>query len=159
MSFSFFLFTGVGRRGQPTLQTTVEILIHKRSEVLCIVIEGWKLWAVTISSYFILLPCSCCSSILSICSILTTQRKTRCERLRVEAAEMGYQEGVSLRDRVRGSAIHEELWEQPLLLCIERSQLRWFGHLVRMPRAAVDDGDKCVFCNNINMLMYCKCLK
>ncbi|KAJ7998063.1 hypothetical protein DPEC_G00218650 [Dallia pectoralis] len=36
-------------------------------------------------------------------------------------------------DRVRSSVIREELGVEPLLLCIERSQLRWFGHLVRMP--------------------------
>uniref|UniRef100_A0A8C9X6F4 B30.2/SPRY domain-containing protein n=1 Tax=Sander lucioperca TaxID=283035 RepID=A0A8C9X6F4_SANLU len=41
--------------------------------------------------------------------------------------------GVSLRDRVRSSVIREELGVEPLLLRIERSQLRWFGHLVRMP--------------------------
>ncbi|KAJ8007663.1 hypothetical protein DPEC_G00096500 [Dallia pectoralis] len=41
--------------------------------------------------------------------------------------------GLSLRDRVRSSVIREELGVEPLLLCIERSQLRWFGHLVRMP--------------------------
>uniref|UniRef100_A0A8C5B2H5 Dickkopf-related protein 1/2/4 C-terminal subdomain 1 domain-containing protein n=1 Tax=Gadus morhua TaxID=8049 RepID=A0A8C5B2H5_GADMO len=41
--------------------------------------------------------------------------------------------GVSLRDRVRSSAIREELGLEPLLLYLERSQLRWFGHLVRMP--------------------------
>ena len=41
--------------------------------------------------------------------------------------------GVSLRDRVRSSAIWEGLRGEPLLLCVERSQLRWFGHLVRMP--------------------------
>ncbi|KAJ8011838.1 hypothetical protein DPEC_G00062440 [Dallia pectoralis] len=41
--------------------------------------------------------------------------------------------GLSLRDRVRSSIIREELGVEPLLLCIERSQLRWFGHLVRMP--------------------------
>ena len=40
--------------------------------------------------------------------------------------------GVSLRDRVKSSAIHVELRLDPLLLCLEGSQLRWFGHLVRM---------------------------
>ena len=56
-------------------------------------------------------------------------------RSRVQAAEMGFLRrvaGVSLRDRVRSSAIREELRVE-LLLCVERSQLRWFGHLVRMP--------------------------
>ncbi len=41
--------------------------------------------------------------------------------------------GVSLRNKVRSSVICEELRVKPLLLCIERSQLRWFGHLARMP--------------------------
>ena len=36
-------------------------------------------------------------------------------------------------DRVRSSVIREGLGVEPLLLCVERSQLRWFGHLVRMP--------------------------
>uniref|UniRef100_A0A8D3C086 Reverse transcriptase domain-containing protein n=1 Tax=Scophthalmus maximus TaxID=52904 RepID=A0A8D3C086_SCOMX len=57
-------------------------------------------------------------------------------RSRVQAAEMGFLRkvaGVSLRDRVRSSVIREELGVEPLLLCVERSQLRWFGHLVRMP--------------------------
>ena len=41
--------------------------------------------------------------------------------------------GVSLRDKVRSSVIREGLGVEPLLLRGERSQLRWFGHLVRMP--------------------------
>ncbi|TWW81679.1 hypothetical protein D4764_01G0014940 [Takifugu flavidus] len=40
--------------------------------------------------------------------------------------------GLSLRDRVRSSAIREELGVEPLLLRVERSQMRWLGHLVRM---------------------------
>ncbi len=41
--------------------------------------------------------------------------------------------GRSLRDRVRSSVTGEELRVEPLLLDIERSQLRWLGHLFRMP--------------------------
>ncbi|KAI3369738.1 hypothetical protein L3Q82_024404, partial [Scortum barcoo] len=42
--------------------------------------------------------------------------------------------GRSLRDKVRSSVTREELGvEEPLLLHIERSQLRWLGHLFRMP--------------------------
>jgi len=41
--------------------------------------------------------------------------------------------GLSLRDRVRSSDIRRELGVEPLLLRVERSQLRWFGHLIRMP--------------------------
>ncbi len=37
---------------------------------------------------------------------------------------------ISFRDQVRSSDIREDLQEEPLLLCIERSQLRWFGYLV-----------------------------
>ncbi|TWW62669.1 hypothetical protein D4764_04G0013160 [Takifugu flavidus] len=40
--------------------------------------------------------------------------------------------GLSLRDRVRSSTIQEELGVEPLLLRVERSQMRWLGHLVRM---------------------------
>jgi hypothetical protein len=36
---------------------------------------------------------------------------------------------------VRSSVIREELGLEPLLLYLERSQLRWFGHLARMPTA------------------------
>ncbi|TWW71143.1 hypothetical protein D4764_17G0006260 [Takifugu flavidus] len=57
-------------------------------------------------------------------------------RSRVQAAEMSFLRrvaGLSLRDRVRSSAIWEELGVEPLLLRIERSQMRWLGHLVRMP--------------------------
>ncbi|TWW71236.1 hypothetical protein D4764_17G0007190 [Takifugu flavidus] len=41
--------------------------------------------------------------------------------------------GLSLRDRVRSSAIREKLRVEPLLLRVERSKMRWLGHLVRMP--------------------------
>uniref|UniRef100_A0A8C6NQZ4 Reverse transcriptase domain-containing protein n=1 Tax=Nothobranchius furzeri TaxID=105023 RepID=A0A8C6NQZ4_NOTFU len=57
-------------------------------------------------------------------------------RLRIQAAEMSFLQrvaGLSLRDRVRSSVIWEGLRVDPLLLSIERSQLRWLGHLVRMP--------------------------
>ncbi|KAF7641622.1 hypothetical protein LDENG_00275920 [Lucifuga dentata] len=40
--------------------------------------------------------------------------------------------GLTLRDRVRSSDIQEGLGVELLLLRIERSQLRWFGHLIRM---------------------------
>ena len=41
--------------------------------------------------------------------------------------------GLSLRDRVRSLVIREELGVDPLLFRVERSQMRWLGHLVRMP--------------------------
>ncbi|KAF7648904.1 hypothetical protein LDENG_00150410, partial [Lucifuga dentata] len=57
-------------------------------------------------------------------------------RSRIQAAEMKFLcrvSGFTLRDRVRSSDIWERFGVEPLLLCIERSQLRWFRHLVRMP--------------------------
>ncbi|KAK3525020.1 hypothetical protein QTP86_013357 [Hemibagrus guttatus] len=57
-------------------------------------------------------------------------------RFRIQAAEMSFLRrvaGHSLRDRVRSSVTREELGVEPLLLHIERGQLRWLGHLFRMP--------------------------
>jgi len=57
-------------------------------------------------------------------------------RSRIQTVEMSFLHGVaglSLRDRVRSSGIQRELEVELLLLHIERRQLRWFGHLIRMP--------------------------
>ncbi|KAK3517255.1 hypothetical protein QTP70_001470 [Hemibagrus guttatus] len=57
-------------------------------------------------------------------------------RSRIQAAEMSFLcrvAGRSFRDRVRSSVTREELGVEPLLLHIERGQLRWLGHLFRMP--------------------------
>ncbi|KAK3515128.1 hypothetical protein QTP70_007237 [Hemibagrus guttatus] len=57
-------------------------------------------------------------------------------RSRIQAAEMSFLRrvaGRSLRDRVRSSDTREELGVEPLLLHIERGQLRWLRHLFRMP--------------------------
>ena len=48
-------------------------------------------------------------------------------RSRIQEAEMGFHRrvsGLSLRDRVRSSVIREGLGVEPLLLHIERSQMR-----------------------------------
>ena len=61
-------------------------------------------------------------------------------RSRVQAAEMRFLrgvEGVTLLDRVRSTTIRESLQIEPLLLWIERSQLRWYGHLIRMPQERI----------------------
>ncbi|KAK0137883.1 putative RNA-directed DNA polymerase from transposon X-element [Merluccius polli] len=61
---------------------------------------------------------------------------TQRTRSRVQAAEMSFLRrvaGLSLRDRVRSLVIWEELGVDPILLRVERSQMRWLGHLVRMP--------------------------
>ena len=61
------------------------------------------------------------------------------ERMRsqVQASEMRFLrriEGVALFNKVRSSKIRKSLNIEPLLLRIERSQLRWFGHVSRMPQ-------------------------
>ena len=43
-------------------------------------------------------------------------------------------EGVTLFNKVRSSEIRKSLNIEPLLFRIERSQLRWFGHVSRMPQ-------------------------
>ena len=58
-------------------------------------------------------------------------------RSRIRAAEMRFLRraaGLTLRDRIRSSTIRESLKAESLLLHIERSQLRWLGHVLRMPR-------------------------
>ena len=60
--------------------------------------------------------------------------KTRLGKQAVEMGSLCRVSGLSLRDRVRSSVIREGLGvELLLLLHIERSQMRWLGHLVRMP--------------------------
>ncbi len=39
--------------------------------------------------------------------------------------------GVSLGDKMRISVIREGLRVEPQLLCVKKSQLRWFGHLIK----------------------------
>ena len=61
------------------------------------------------------------------------------ERMRsqVQASEMRFLqriEGVTLFNKVRSSKIRKSLHIVPLLLRIERPQLRWFGHVSRMPQ-------------------------
>ena len=43
-------------------------------------------------------------------------------------------EGVTLLNKVRSSEIQKSLNIKPLFLQIEKSQLKWFGHVSRMPR-------------------------
>ena len=56
-------------------------------------------------------------------------------RSQVQAAEMGFLQkvrGLSLLDKVKSSNIRQSLNIEPLLLRIERSQLRWYGHVTQM---------------------------
>uniref|UniRef100_A0A8C6U6H5 Uncharacterized protein n=1 Tax=Neogobius melanostomus TaxID=47308 RepID=A0A8C6U6H5_9GOBI len=64
-------------------------------------------------------------------------------RSRIQAAEMSFLRrvaGRTLPDRVRSSVTREELGVESLLLHVERSQLRWLGHLFRMPPGAGESG-------------------
>ena len=58
-------------------------------------------------------------------------------RSQVQASEMRFLrriEGVTLFNKVRSSEIRKSVNIEPLLLRIERSQLRWFGHVSRIPQ-------------------------
>ena len=56
-------------------------------------------------------------------------------RSRVQAAEMGFLRrisGLTLLDKIKSADIRESLNIEALLLRLERSQLRWYGHVTRM---------------------------
>ncbi|CAF3293547.1 unnamed protein product [Rotaria sp. Silwood2] len=56
-------------------------------------------------------------------------------RSRIQAAEMRFlrrTSGLTLRNKIRSTDIRESLQIEPLLQYIERSQLRWLGHIIRM---------------------------
>ena len=58
-------------------------------------------------------------------------------RSRVQAAEMGFLQrisGLTLLDKIKSADICESLNIKSLLLRLERSQLRWYGHVTRMSR-------------------------
>ena len=61
---------------------------------------------------------------------------TKRVRSQVQASEMRFLqkiEWVTLFNKVRSSELRKSLNIEPLFLRIERSQLRWFGHVSRMP--------------------------
>ena len=56
-------------------------------------------------------------------------------RSRVKAAEMGFLRrisGLTLLDKVKSADIRKSLNIESLLFRLERSQLRWYGHVTRM---------------------------
>ena len=62
---------------------------------------------------------------------------TKRVRSQVQASKMRFIrriEGVTLFNKVRSFEIRKSLNIEPLLLRIERSQLRWFGHASRKPQ-------------------------
>ena len=70
-------------------------------------------------------------------SWVMTERMRSQVRSQVQASEMRFLqriEGVTLFNKVRSSEIGKSLNIEPLLLRIERSQLRWFGHVSRTPQ-------------------------
>ena len=74
--------------------------------------------------------------------------KTERMQSRVQASEMWFLrriKGVTLLDKVCNSEIHNSLNFESLFLRIERSQLRWFGHVNRMlqDRLSIKTGFVC----------------
>lgn len=62
--------------------------------------------------------------------ILTNTMKSR-----IQAIDMKYlrrTKGVTRRDRIRNDIIREELEIEPITNVIEKQQLKWYGHLIRM---------------------------
>ena len=62
---------------------------------------------------------------------------TESVRFQVQASKLKFLrriKGGTLFNKVRSSEIRKSLNIEPLLLWIERSQLRWFGHVSRMPQ-------------------------
>ena len=62
---------------------------------------------------------------------------TKRVRSQMQASEMRFLrkiEGVTQFNKLRSYEIRKSLNIEPLLLRIERSQLRWFGHVSRMPQ-------------------------
>ena len=58
-------------------------------------------------------------------------------RSRVQAVEIGFLRrisGLTLLNKVKSANIRESLNIEPLLLRLERSQLRWYGYVTRMSR-------------------------
>ena len=56
-------------------------------------------------------------------------------RSRVQATKMSFLQNVRdlfLLDKLKSTDIRQSLNIKPLLLCIKRSQLRWYGHVTRM---------------------------
>ena len=64
-------------------------------------------------------------------------------RSRVQTAEMGFLQRISgliMLDKVKSADIRESLNIEALLLQLERSQLRWNGHVTRMSQERIAIG-------------------
>ena len=76
---------------------------------------------------------------------------TKRVRSEVQAYEMRFLrriEGVTLFNKVCSSEIQKSLNIEPLLLRIERSQLRWFGHVSRMPQVRLPKPETSFTCQS-----------
>ena len=62
---------------------------------------------------------------------LTTKLKSRIQATEMRVLRLIY--GVTRRDRIRNTNIRQTLKVESVLTIIERNQLRWYGHVQRMP--------------------------
>src|SRR5215469_6663558 len=65
----------------------------------------------------------------SECWTLNTAQKSKMKEAEIRVLRVI--RGVSRRDRLRSGAVREDLNVEPILECVERNQLRWFGHIKR----------------------------
>ena len=62
---------------------------------------------------------------------LTTKLKSKIQASEMRILRLIF--GVTKRDRIRNEDIQKSLNVPSILTVIERNQLRWFGHILRMP--------------------------
>ena len=65
--------------------------------------------------------------------ILTKKLKSRIQATEMRVLRLIH--GVTKRDRIRNENIRSTLSVESILTIIERNQLRWYGHVLRMPDA------------------------
>ena len=77
---------------------------------------------------------------------------TERERSQVQVSEMRFLrriEGVTLFNKVRALRFENLFNIEPLLLEMERSQLRWFGHVSKMPQERLPDPKQALLAKKI----------
>ena len=63
--------------------------------------------------------------------VLTQKLKSKIQATEMRVLRLIH--GVTRRDRIRNENIRKSLSVEPVLTIIERNQLRWYGHVLRMP--------------------------